>query len=145
MKLSIPLTSPWKDLLAHGLLLAGILGLVALAHFGSRNPDTTAALERAYPGQLPVIVSARYATGPQHSTGRVSYVLLPSFFAHSRLVTAERRNAEPVRLSESGAVPFPVLALLVLAPAVPYFRGRWRCRRAGPNNSSKPTPLRGAA
>jgi hypothetical protein len=80
-------------------------------------------------------------------------ILIAVFIAPAYLVLAHHRRATYLTSAIMGSLPGVALVAYeadlglpaMLTGAVVAFATHWRCSRVGPNNSSKPTPLRGAA
>jgi hypothetical protein len=135
-----------RILLKFGLPLSLLL-VPAMAIYGALVPwPAIQGTLSGYRGQTPIQVGGSYRAIHTTSTSNVwvarSYILFPAVLSDPKLVSFSQENDNPVSLSESRSALFLGLSWLILCAI-----GTWWFwfRRAPPNNSSKPTPLRGAA
>ena len=122
--------------------------LPAIAIFGWLAPWAPAqSLLASRSDQTPLLVGASYRNHYSLGSSRSvissrSYILLPAVLTDPQVVTLTKENDADVTVSESRSAFFCMLAWFVVCVA-----GTWWFwfRRVPPNNSFKPTPLRGAA
>jgi hypothetical protein len=124
--------------------------LPALAVYGALSPRASAEMLRLQePGQTPVLIGYSYRSrstlGGSTSIESHSYLLVPQVVSRPKVVTIlQTDRLTPVREDSIGGFIQLLLGLIVSAVGTWWF---WFRRNPGrpPNNSSKPTPLRGAA